>query len=264
MAFADGGLHVLSAALCAVSASFIQVATNFYNDVADFQKGRDTPDRKGPQRATAAGLVSPSAMKLATVGAFAAAVLAGSYLMIRGGWPIVVIGVLSILFGFLYTAGRHSLASLGLADLFVFVFFGPVAVAGTYYVQTLTVNTFVIIAGFAPGALSVAILLVNNIRDVDEDAVSGKRTLVVRLGRTWGQWLYGLCLGVAAAVPILLAVSRPTDSIALVALLALPIGGHVLLKMRSESNGDVFNRFLARTAQMLLLYSILFSVGWAL
>lgn len=264
MAFSDDSLHILSAALCAISAGFIQVATNFHNDVADFEKGGDTPDRKGPLRVTAAGLVSPSTMKRATAGAFAVAVLAGAYLMVRGGWPIVVIGVLSILFGILYTGGRRSLASLGLADLFVFIFFGPVAVAGTYYVQTLTVNASVIIAGLAPGALSVAILLVNNTRDVDEDARSGKRTLIVRLGRDWGARLYALCLGLAAAVPTVLALMQPSRSMVLVALLAIPVGIHVLRRLGSETDGAKFNQFLARTAQVLLLYSVLFSVGWAL
>ncbi|MBT8401238.1 MAG: 1,4-dihydroxy-2-naphthoate polyprenyltransferase [Rhodothermia bacterium] len=263
MAFADDGLHVLSAILCAVSAACIQIATNFHNDVADYEKGSDTPNRKGPVRVTAAGLVSPSTMKRATVGAFGMAILAGGYLMVRGGWPIVVIGIFSILFGILYTGGRRSLASLGLADLFVFVFFGPVAVAGTYYVQTLTINAPVIIAGLAPGALSVAILLVNNTRDVGEDALSGKRTLIVRLGRQWGARLYGLCLGVASAVPIVLALSHPASSTVLVALLALPAGVYVLHRMRSETDGARFNQFLARTAQVLLLYSILFSIGWA-
>lgn len=264
MAFADDGVHVLSAALCAASAGFIQIATNLHNDVADYEKGSDTPDRKGPVRVTAAGLVSPSTMKRATAVTFGLAVIAGTYLMIRGGWPIVVIGILSILFGIMYTGGRRSLASLGLADLFVFVFFGPVAVAGTYYVQTLTVNASVMIAGLAPGALSVAILLVNNTRDVDEDALSGKRTLIVRLGRQWGARLYGLCLVLAAAGPIVLALSRPASSTVLMALLALPVGIYVMYGMRSESDGEKFNQFLARTAQVLLLYSILFSIGWAI
>lgn len=263
MAFADDSVHVVSAALCAISAGLIQIATNLHNDVADYEKGSDTSDRRGPVRVTAAGLVSPSTMKRATAIVFAMAVLAGAYLMVRGGWPIVLIGVLSILFGILYTGGKRSLASLGIADLFVLVFFGPVAVAGTYYVQTLTVDAAVIFAGLAPGALSVAILLVNNTRDVEEDARSGKRTLIVRLGRPWGVRLYGLCLGLAAAVPVVLSLARPAGSAVLMALLALPLGIYVLLRMRFEDDGANFNRLLALTAQVLLLYSILFSIGWA-
>ncbi len=264
MAFEAQLQHWPSALLCLVSAILIQVGTNFFNDVADFRKGADTKARTGPLRATAAGLVSERAMFRATAVVFGLAVLAGSYLMWRGGWPIVVIGVLSILFGMLYTAGRNSLASLGVADLFVLIFFGPVAVGGTYYVQALTIDMTVVVAGLAPGVLSVAILLVNNIRDVDEDRQSGKRTLVVRLGRSWGVRMYRICVLVAASVPIALLVLEPEKRWAVLSLLALPIAIIVASRVAVVTNGNVLNAMLARTAQVLILYCVLFGIGWNL
>ncbi|MDX1741071.1 MAG: 1,4-dihydroxy-2-naphthoate octaprenyltransferase, partial [Rhodothermales bacterium] len=150
MAIEAGQFHAVSAVLCLLGALLIQVGTNFHNDVADFEKGVDSADRKGPVRATAAGLATVYEMKRATVVVFAMAVIAGAYLMWRGGLPIVIIGVLSIVFGVLYTASKYSLSSLGVADFFVFIFFGPVAVGGTYYVQSLTLTPDVILAGVAP------------------------------------------------------------------------------------------------------------------
>jgi 1,4-dihydroxy-2-naphthoate octaprenyltransferase len=264
MAVEAGGVHILSATLCLLAAVLIQIGTNFHNDVADFEKGVDTADRSGPLRATAAGLVTATQMKRATTFTFTLAVLSGAYLMWRGGWPIVVIGASSILFGVLYTAGRFSLSSLGVADVFVFVFFGPVAVAGTYYIQALSMSPAVLLAGVAPGLLSVAILLVNNIRDVEDDREAGKNTLVVRVGRVWGTHLYLMCVVVAAGVPIALTLWQPAKSLVLIAVLAVPVLVPAWLTLRSSKEGQVLNPILARTAQVLMLYSILFSIGWSL
>ena len=195
MAVEAGVFHALSGMLALLGAILIQIGTNFYNDYADFLKGADTSDRKGPMRATQAGLVKPESMKRATIAVFALAVASGLYLIWRGGLPVLMIGVFSILFGILYTAGRYSLAYLGIADLFVLVFFGPVAVGGTYYVQALAIESVVLVAGFAPGLLAVAILLVNNIRDIDEDRAAGKKTLIVRMGRRFGVVAYCLLCG---------------------------------------------------------------------
>jgi 1,4-dihydroxy-2-naphthoate octaprenyltransferase len=261
MAVESGQGHAVSAVLCLLGALLIQVGTNFHNDVADFEKGIDSADRMGPLRATAAGLATVSEMKRATIVVFGLAVIAGAYLIWRGGLPIVIIGVLSILFGVLYTASRFSLSSLGIADLFVFVFFGPVAVGGTYYVQSLSITPAVLLAGVAPGLLSVAILLVNNIRDVDDDRESGKNTLVVRIGRGRGVVLYLLCIAMAAAVPVVLTLGRPTKAWVLISLLALPLLLAAWWRLRSQE-GRRLNPVLARTAQALMLYSILFSIGW--
>lgn len=261
----EAGVFHAGAALCALlGAVFIQVGTNFANDYHDFLKGADTAERKGPLRVTQAGLIAPAAMRRATVVVFALAVAAGLYLIVRGGVPVLVIGVLSILFGVLYTAGRYSLAYLGIADAFVLVFFGPVAVAGTYYVQALAVDAVVVAAGFAPGLLSVAILLVNNIRDVDEDRAAGKRTLIVRLGRRAGVALYAACVAVAALTPVVLYAWTGAHPWALLALAVGPLAVPVVRRLATERDAFRLNPLLGATARLLLLYSLLFSVGWNL
>lgn len=262
MAVEAGAFHA-PAALCALlGAVFIQIGTNFANDYQDFLKGADTHERKGPLRVTQAGLVSPAAMRRATMLAFALAFGAGLYLIARGGWPILLIGVLSILFGILYTAGRYSLAYLGIADLFVLIFFGPVAVAGTYYVQALDVDAVTVAAGLAPGLLSTAILLVNNIRDVAEDQGAGKRTLVVRLGRRVGVALYGGCVLAAALTPVLLFAWTGTHPWAMLALAVLPLGVPVVRRLAAERDPFALNPLLGATARLLIVYSLLFSIGW--
>ena len=264
MAWAAGGFHALAAGCALLGAILIQIGTNFSNDYSDFLKGADTEDRKGPLRVTQAGLVTPEAMKRATVIVFALAVVVGGYLIWRGGWPILLIGVLSILSGLLYTVGRYSLAYLGLADLFVLVFFGPVAVGGTYYVQTLMINEVVIIAGLAAGLLSVAILLVNNIRDVDEDRAANKKTLVVRAGRSFGVGLYMVCVLVAVLIPAGLYLYTGQHPWAMAVVLILPLAWPIVRKLRHERNVRALNPLLGATGRLLLLYSLLFSIGWML
>ncbi|MCP4229209.1 MAG: 1,4-dihydroxy-2-naphthoate octaprenyltransferase, partial [bacterium] len=172
----------------------IQVATNFVNDYADFKKGTDDNTRIGPLRVTQAGLVTPTQMKRAIGTVFFITTLIGLYLVYRGGWPVVVIGLLSMISGALYTAGPYPLGYHGLGDIFVLIFFGPVALAGTYYVQALSVDWVIITAGFAPGFLSAAILTVNNLRDMEGDKKSGKKTLAVRFGRNFAmnEYFYSL------------------------------------------------------------------------
>lgn len=264
MAYADGVFHPLSAALALLGAIWIQIGTNFYNDYADFKKGADTKDRKGPLRVTQAGLVSPEAIKRATIVAFGLAVVAGVYLMVRGGWPIIIIGVLSIISGILYTGGRYSLAYLGISDLFVLVFFGPVAVGGTYYVQALTITPSVLIAGLAPGLLAVAILLVNNIRDINEDRAANKKTLIVRTGRNVGIALYAGCVLIALVLPGVLVWMDGTLGWGLLPLVLLPLGVRNIQKLRRTTDPFALNPLLGATAQFLLLYSLLFSMGWNL
>lgn len=264
MAAADGVFHVPSAALALAGSLLIQVGTNFHNDVADFEKGTDRGDRRGPLRVTAAGLATPRQMHRATAIVFGAAVVSGIYLMIRGGLPIVLVGFASIVLGYLYTAGRKSLAYLGIADLFVLLFFGPVAVAGTYWVQALALPPSVIVAGLGPGALAVAILLVNNIRDVDEDRASGKRTLVVRVGRRGGAVLYSACIVAAAAVPAVLVAITGGHAGALAASLVLLPGSALALRVGRADHAPTLNLLLGRTAQLGLAWSLVFSLGWML
>ncbi len=189
LAYADGEAHLPSALVALLCALLIQIGTNYGNDYFDGVKGTDTSDRLGPRRATSTGLVAPQTMLRATLIVFGLAALGGLYLISRGGWPILVIGVLSIASGIGYTAGRHALGYLGLGDLFVFIFFGPVAVAGTYYVQALDTSAAAIVAGFCSWLLSVVFLLVNIFRDVIGDLIAGKCKLEVRLGDLFARWV---------------------------------------------------------------------------
>jgi 1,4-dihydroxy-2-naphthoate octaprenyltransferase len=266
MASGMGVFHALSAILALVSAVLIQIGTNFFNDYADFESGADSDARKGPVRGVLAGTISAAAMKNAAVLTFGLAVLAGGYLMYRGGWPIVLIGASSIAFGFLYTSGEYSLSRLGIADLFVFVFFGPVAVAGTYYVQALAWPPSIWLAGIAPGLMSVAILLVNNIRDIEEDRIAGKKTLIVRLGRTFGIRAYIACLILSACVApmIVIVFGAPFMTMAASLVFVGAIPAVQILLATSVEKADDLNPVLASTARLLFFYSILYSSAWVL
>jgi len=264
MAYADYGWHTPSVLAALLGAILIQIGTNFANDYFDFAKGTDTPDRVGPTRATQAGLVSPAAMKRATGLIFLLALLPGAYIVYRGGWPFVVIGALSILFGVLYTGGPYPLGYLGLGDILVLIFFGPVAVQGTYYLQTFEVHRSVLAAGLAPGLFSVAILTVNNLRDIVGDRLAGKKTLAVRFGPTFAKFEYLISILVAAVgVPAYLCLHTGRHYYVLasisVALLAVPSITTVFTK-----DGPALNSVLASTGKLLLIYSILFSIGWVL
>jgi 1,4-dihydroxy-2-naphthoate polyprenyltransferase len=270
LAVEAGLFHALAAACALLGALLIQIGTNYANDYQDFLKGADTAARRGPLRVTQAGLASPEAVRRAAVIAFALAVVAGLYLIYRGGWPILAIGLLSILFGALYTGGRYSLAYLGIADIFVLIFFGPVAVAGTFYVQAVgsgaatTLLPMAILAGLGPGFLATAILLANNIRDVEQDAAVGKRTLVVRLGRGTGIGLYITCFLLAAAVPAALWLWTGGGAWGVLAAIVLPMGIINARVLRRSGEYEVIGPVLGRTAAALLAYSILFSIGWVL
>ena len=262
MAVEAGAFHALSAGCALLGAVLIQVGTNFSNDYLDFLKGADRETRQGPTRATQAGWVSVRSMRRATILAFALAFVSGLYLIVRGGWPVLAVGLCSIAAGVWYTAGRWSLAYLGLADLFVLVFFGPVAVGGTYYVQALALDAPVLVAGLGPGFLATGILLVNNLRDRAEDARTGKKTVVVRFGRGVGRGLYAACVAGAALVPVALVAWRGAHPWALaasgVALAAVPAAR----RLWQTTDPSALNPLLGRTAQVLVAYSLAFSVGW--
>jgi len=264
MAVEAGAAHFLAAGLALLSAVLIQVGVNYHNDYTDYLKGADTDDRVGPLRVTQAGLVAPGTMRRATILVFVGAVAAGGYLIYRGGGPILAIGVASIATAIWYTAGRYSLAALGLADLAVFVFFGPVAVAGTYYVQALACPPPVIAVGAGPGLFSVGILLVNNVRDAPDDRASGKRTLVVRLGRRVGVLLYGACLLVALLLPAALVAWTGAHPWVLSTLLLVPLALRPIRTLAQTTDPERLNPLLASTGRLLVLWSLLFSVGWNL
>jgi len=264
MAYGEGKAHFLSAGLAGLSAIFIQIGTNFANDYFDFFKGADQEGRLGPTRVTQAGLVKPETMKIATILVFSMAVLCGVFLMWRGGWPIITIGALSILFGILYTAGPYPLGYNGLGDIFVLVFFGIVAVGGTYYVQTLEINYLVLLAGLSPGLFSMAILTVNNLRDVKTDLKAGKLTLAVRFGENFARWEYLASVLIACIVPIVLFFVTSSHLYALAASLVFVAAIPSIKTVFEKKSGEIFNHVLATTGKLLLIYSILFSLGWIL
>ena len=260
LAYGEQKSHLLAAAAAMLGAILIQIGTNFANDYFDFINGADTEDRIGPTRATQAGLITPTNMKWAFVLTFAATVPIIVYLTVRGGAPIVWIGVASIASGILYTGGPRPLGYMGLGDVFVLIFFGPIAVAGTHYVQSLQWSTDAMVIGLASGLISTAILVVNNLRDVSTDAMVGKNTLVVRFGQQFARWEYTLCLLGAAAISAFYAVDRHWIWGSVLALgLAIPP-----LRSIWKDQGRALDPNLAKTAKVLVAYSVTFSVGWIL
>ena len=250
--------HALAAVAALFGAILIQIATNFANDYFDFINGADTEDRIGPTRATQAGLIKPHQMKWAFIFTFMLTLPIIGYLTIRGGMPVVWIGITSIASGILYTGGPKPLGYMGLGDIFVFVFFGPIAVAGTDYVQSLTWSTNGMLLGAACGLLSTAILVVNNLRDRETDAVVGKNTLAVRFGETFVRVEYTLCFVLTLGIIIYFGLQRSWTFIALLALVpSIPLQR----SMWTES-GRALDPNLGKTAKVLVLFSILFSIGW--
>lgn len=261
MAYSNGVHHFLSAFLALLAALLIQIGTNLVNDYADFKKGTDDEDRIGPMRVTQAGLVTPVQMRWAIGIIFSAAVLVSLYLVYRGGWPIIIIGIFCILSGIFYTAGPYPLGYLGLGDIFVLIFFGPVALAGTYYVQALTIDWVIIFAGFGPGFLSVAILTVNNLRDIEGDRKAGKKTLAVRFGRNFAVNEYFYSLLLACFIPVFILITTRRYSLATLAVLTLFFSTKPLKTVFSKTDGPSLNNALADTGKLLLIYGILFSIG---
>jgi len=265
LAVGDGGFHAAAAAAAMLGAVLIQIAANYANDYYDYLKGADTGERIGPQRATQAGLVAPRQMRFATAAVLFLAALPGLYLVYRGGWPILVVGILSMLFAVLYTGGPLPLGYIGVADAFVLVFFGPVAVAGTYYVQTQTVGLIPLLAGLAPGLISTAILTVNNLRDIEQDGRAGKKTLAVRFGITFARWEYLLSISAAIiTVPPCLCILEGGRWGSLAAWFMIFPACRTIQTVFKKRDGAILNACLAATGKILLGFSLLFSAGWLL
>lgn len=259
-AWRDNSLVWPAALACLGFALLIQIGTNFANDYFDFIKGADTAERVGPRRAVASGLVSPVKMKLATILVFVAAFLVGLTLLKYGSWPLLVIGVTSILCGIAYTGGPYPLGYNGLGDVFVFIFFGLVAVGATYFVQAGAVTFDVMLAACAVGLLSTNILLVNNYRDVETDAKAGKRTLVVRFGRRFARIQFGVSLAVAFTIPVHL-VLRGYPLPALLPLAILPLALRQIVRLAAARTPAELIALLGDTGKLLALYAILLSAG---
>lgn len=245
---------------CLIVSLCLQVASNFANDVFDFEKGADTPDRVGPARAVAQGWIAPQAMKTAVGVALAGAALAGSYLVWLGGWPMLALGALALICAVAYTAGPFPLGYNGLGDICVFFFFGPVAVCGTTFLNAQTVSLVAWIGAAAIGALTTAVLVVNNVRDEATDRRTGKRTLAVRLGRTGGILEYAALLGLAYLTPLLLLTIGGIGWWVLLPWLSLPLAVRLFLELRGRQ-GPALNQTLARTAQLLVWFGLLLSAG---
>ena len=261
LAASTGDFAILPFAAALLGALWIQIGTNYANDYSDFVRGADTGQRRGSTRVTQAGLLSPSAVRRAAAASFVLAALFGVYLVARGGWPIVWIGLISVAAGICYTGGPWPFGYHGLGDLFVFLFFGPVAVAGTVYVQTLEWRPDAVLAGVAAGALTTAILVVNNLRDRPTDEAAGKRTLAVVIGERATRFEYVALAALAAAVPFVGVIGRgwPTGSLlAVVALAALvtPLRG-----VFAAGDPRALNEVLARTARAAGLYGLAFAAG---
>lgn len=255
------GFALWPALAALVGALWIQIGTNFANDVYDFKKGADTGDRLGPTRAAQAGLLSPRQLFVGMAVAFGIATLCGLYLLSVGGWPIALIGIASIASGIAYTGGPYPLGYNGLGDLFVLVFFGFIAVCGTVYVQMLDVPTLAIWMSIPVGALATAILVVNNIRDAETDVLCGKRTLAVRFGKSAARLEYVLLLASAYVVPTSLVVDSTLPTSALVIWLSAPLALFLLRIVLTSDDGETLNRALKGSAALLLVHGALLCAG---
>lgn len=260
LAFSDGGFRWVPALLCFLFAFLMQIDANFINDLFDYTKGSDRKDRLGPERACAQGWITPRAMKRGIVLTTAAACLSGLCLLFYGGPELIAVGALCVLFAFLYTAGPYPLAYHGWGDLLVIVFFGFVPVGCTYYVMCHTWNTPVTIASLACGLTIDTLLMVNNYRDREQDALSGKRTLVVRFGAGVGRKLYFM-LGVAAALLCLSLLTYGRTWAALLPLIYLIPHFMSWRRMVRIDKGRELNLILGETSRNILLFGALLSLG---
>jgi 1,4-dihydroxy-2-naphthoate polyprenyltransferase len=266
LAIQDEVLVIPAAVACLGFALLIQIGTNFANDYFDFVKGADTAERVGPRRAVAAGLVAPATMRAATIAVFIAAFLVGLTLLPYGGWPLLVVGVLSILCGVAYTGGPYPLAYHGWGDAFVFVFFGLVAVAATYFVQAgrLVADVWVVAAGI--GALATNILVVNNYRDIATDRKAGKHTLAVRLGPRLTRWqfLAGHAIALAAIAVLGVRGRLGVTEAVLLGLLALVSAVRQTVQLKSAATPAALIALLGGTGRYLAGYSILLGAALAM
>ncbi len=279
LAVGAGKFRFLPAIAALIGAALIQIGTNFANDYYDAVNGADTADREGFTRVTAGGLIDPPEVKRAMALTFALAILVGVYLVYVGGVPILVIGLLSVASGIAYTGGPYPLGYHGLGDVFVFVFFGLIAVTGTFYVQAAavlsgpfplwipdgTVPLVAVVASLSMAAISTNILVVNNVRDKEEDATTGKRTLAVRFGYGFSRAEYVAMLVLAYAVPVWFwLVPGDFGVLALLPWLTIPYAVVVARTVLTETAGDVLNPALEQTGKLLASYAVLFAVGLAL
>ncbi len=257
LALSKGFFNPLIFVMTLLTALGIQITTNFANDYFDFIKGADTEKRKGPLRVMQAGLVSSSTMKKVIFITLASTACLGSYLAFQGGIVILLLLSLSLVLAILYTGGPYPIAYLGLGDLFVLIFFGPVAVGGTYFLQTGSFSVESLLAGLGIGLISAEVLSINNLRDVEEDAAANKKTLIVRFGKPFGKIKYILSLSFATFIPLFF----PSHPFTLLTWLFLIPAIPCIRQVLSTEDPTLLNRTLAKTGQLVLIYAVLFSIG---
>jgi len=260
LAYKDMAFSLVITVACLVLATLLQIGSNYANDLFDYKKGTDKADRVGPKRAVAAGLITPRQMMIGTIAVLLAATLVGLYLTYIGGIIFLIIGIFCIIAAVMYTAGPFALAYKGLGDIAVFIFFGLVAVVGTYYLQVQEVNLFAVIAATGVGALVTNILVVNNTRDRHTDAKTGKRTLAVRFGHRFCIYQYIFLLVVAYVCALVLMLANIW---AFLPLLTIPMAIKMVRELR-ELEGTQLNPTLGKTANLLFFYSVLLALGLVL
>jgi len=262
IALADGVFRAGPALAALAGALLLQIASNLANDLFDHEKGADTEARIGPPRVMQLGLVSARSLRLAIAGVLAAAAAVGLYLASVAGWPVVVVGLLSIAGALAYTGGPWPLGYHGLGDAAVFVFFGLVAVNGSYFVQSGSLSLAAFVASWPVGLLATAILVVNNVRDIDTDRAAGKRTLAVRLGREGARDEYALLVTGAYALLLVPWMALGQSAWVLLPGLTLPLALRLVRTVQTRVDGPALNEALAGTAQLTLLFSLALAVGW--
>jgi 1,4-dihydroxy-2-naphthoate octaprenyltransferase len=261
MAIADKHFAWLPAAAALMVALLLQIGVNLANDYFDSVKGIDTADRLGPPRVTQSGFIPAEQVKSGMILTMGVSLVPGVYLLIVGGWPVFLTGIACICAALAYSGGPFPLASHGLGDLFAFIFFGLVAVCGTYYVQALHLNRMVLLMGVIEGLLITAILVVNNLRDIHTDRQTGKRTLAVMIGERASRIEYLLLLGTAYAIPFILWLGGRSSAWVILPIVSLPPALSLMRRVWSGSGGAILNQALANTARLSLLYSLLLSIG---
>ena len=261
MAIADKQFAWLPAAAALTVALLLQIGVNLANDYFDYVKGIDTQDRLGPPRVTQSGLIPAKQVKAGMLIAIILSVIPGLYLASVGGWPVIMIGLFSFAAALAYSGGPFPLASHGLGDLFVFIFFGLVAVCGTYYVQALHLTRMVLLMGVVEGLLITAILVVNNLRDIDTDRQTGKRTLAVIIGERGSRVEYLLLLCAVYTIPIFLWLGSRSSAWIILPIVSLPPALALMRRVWSGPDAVTLNQVLANTAKLALVYSLLLSIG---
>lgn len=262
IALDSGHFTVVIFIACLLFGLCVQIGTNFANDYIDFLKGTDTEKRVGPRRLVQGGLVSPEKMRKVTLWIFAIAALLGLYLMKVGGWQIGILALAAILFGYLYTGGPFPLGYIGLGDLFVLIFFGPVATGGVYYLLTGELSPIAILAGFPPGLLSTAILVMNNLRDYETDKRAGKKSLPVRFGMEFGKWEFAFAVFLGALIPLILFATSGKHPWSLSSCLSLGIGLPIIRTVFHDPSPKNLAPLFPKVGKLLTIYTVLFVIGW--